>query len=204
MCSLTWRLSECYRYRLSWRVGDAGIFYLSAAIPLRINSFTLDATGPFDFSIASMISASVRRLSLAAINTVFSFIQFFLASLSAIVDFILLLCYTFYKVLEESVLFHDPTRLFPWLDGKTVNQDQVKLPLLAGFGGRLFLYLDSQRNSRKYKHDQRDCVGCAHRLHLLSVVVAVALCLHNNIGIPIVSSPKLTFFVDFFLALKTC
>ena len=36
---------------------------------------------------------------------------FALIGWSAIVDFILLLCYTFYKVVEEPVLFHDPTRL---------------------------------------------------------------------------------------------
>ena len=74
------------RYRLSWRVDDAGIFYFccSALMPLRISSLILAARLPSDPSIAAMISASVRRLSLAVIKSVFSRIQAFFASLSAI------------------------------------------------------------------------------------------------------------------------
>ena len=40
----------------------------------------------------------------------------------------------------------------PGLDGKVGQQVHVKWPLLARTGGRLFLYLDSQRDSRKHKH----------------------------------------------------
>lgn len=73
---------------------DLRLFYFSAAIPLRISSLILAARLPSDPSIAAMMSASVRRLSLAVINKVFSRIQAFLASLSAI-DFYPLLCYSF-------------------------------------------------------------------------------------------------------------
>ena len=69
--------------------GRSRDFYLpSAAIPFRSSSLILAARLPSDPSIAAMMSASVRRLSLAVINKVLSRIQAFFASLSAI-DFYL-------------------------------------------------------------------------------------------------------------------
>jgi hypothetical protein len=75
-------------------------FWVSAAIPFRISSLILAARLPSDPSIAAMMSESVRRLSLAVINKVFSRIQAFFASLSAI-DFYPLLWYSFYTDLGE-------------------------------------------------------------------------------------------------------
>ena len=139
------------RYRLSWRVDDAGIvyFWVSAAIPFRSSSLILAARLPSDPSIAAMMSASVRRLSLAVISKVFCCIQAFFASLSAI-DFYLLLWYILYATCRELAL---PTGglAAPEVSGKSVNRIG-ELPLLAGFGGRLFhyqaCYVNTQGNGR--------------------------------------------------------
>ena len=82
-----------FGYLGGWRFRDF-YFWVSAAIPLRIRSLILAARLPSDPSIAAMMSASVRRLSLAVINKVFSRIQALFASLSAI-DFYPLLWYIF-------------------------------------------------------------------------------------------------------------
>ncbi len=79
-------------YLGGWTIPGFIYFWVSAAIPLRISSLILAARLPSDSSIAAMISASVRRLSLAVISKVFSRIQAFFASLSAI-DFDPLLWY---------------------------------------------------------------------------------------------------------------
>ena len=79
-----------------------GFFYssCSALMPFRISSLILAARLPSDPSIAAMMSASVRRLSLAVISKVFSRIHAFFASLSAI-DFYLLLWYSFHTASGE-------------------------------------------------------------------------------------------------------
>lgn len=112
-------------------------FWVSAAIPFRISSLILAARLPSDPSIAAMMSESVRRLSLAVINKVFSRIQTFFASLSAI-DFDPLLWYSFYATYRELALPIGGLAA-PGASGKSVNV-VCELPLLAGFGGRLFHY----------------------------------------------------------------
>ena len=58
----------------------------------------------------------------------------------------------------------------PGSSGKAVNSGVLELPLLAGFGGRLFLfaYFKAKRHSRNHEHQKRDRAFYVHGRRLLS------------------------------------
>lgn len=143
-------------------------------------------------------SGSWLRLIFARATMTFSLSQAILLLGSAI-DFYPLLCYSFYATCRELAL---PTggSAAPGASGKSVNRIG-ELPLLAGFGGRLFHYqcgyVNTKGNGCNDKHQQLNDIICLHASHLLSELTA-ALHGHINMGAPICQPPILSFFKNSF------